>query len=379
MHVALNGYFWNKPDTGSGQYTRQLVYHLNRLVSDLELTLVFPTTAADPTPLDVPPSVRVHLVPLRAGHVGKVWFEQWQFPRACGQISADIAHVPYWGAPLRSSVPLVVTIHDLITMIVPAYHNTAASRLYNALVAASARGANHVITDSHASKADITQLLQIDPERVTPIYLGIGPQFTPEDNFLLDMAVRQKYNLPESYVLYLGGFALHKNVHQLLLAFTYVVQGLGGDYPLVLAGRKPTAASPQFPDYEAYIQKLGLAEHVRWIGFVEEADKPVIYRSAASFVFPSRYEGFGFPPLEAMACNVPVVTTTAPGVAEVIGDAALAVDPDDERQMGGAIIATLIQDNLAQELRAKGQARAREFTWEQTVARTLAVYADVLG
>jgi glycosyltransferase involved in cell wall biosynthesis len=374
MHLALNAYFWNQPHTGSGQYLRQLVYHFNRYVSDLDITLIWPQVAGTPLPTDVPPSVRLHPVPVRPGHVGKVLFEQVLFPRACRAVAAETAHVPYWGAPLRSPVPLIVTIHDVIPLLVPAYQPTAASKLYNALVSASARGANQIITDSHASKKDIVRLLDVPEALVTPIYLGIGPEFTPQDNFLLDMAVRQKYNLPDSYVLYLGGYTLHKNIAKLLLAYTYVAQAMGEDYPLVLAGAKPTAAPPKFPDYEVYIAQLGLEKVVRWVGYIEEADKPVIYRSADTFVFPSRYEGFGFPPLEAMACNVPVVATTAPGVEEVVGDAAMAVDPDDERQMGGAIIATLIQENLAADLRTKGVARAREFTWEKTMAATLEVY-----
>lgn len=378
MHVAINGFFWNQSNTGSGQYTRQLVYYFNRFVSDLTITLVYPATSADPEPLDVPPSVQVKSVFMRPGHVGKLVFEQYTFPKACREIKADLAHVPYWGAPLRSPIPIIVTIHDLITMIVPEYHLSAASRLYNALVGASARGAAKIITDSHASKADIIRLLGIPDEQIAAIYLGIGSEYTPEDNFLLEMGVKQKYNLPENFVLYLGGYTLHKNVHRLLLAYTYVAQGLGPEYPLLLAGKKPEPAPPRFPDYDSYIKQLGLEEYVRWLGFVDEADKPILYRAASTFVFPSQYEGFGLPPLEAMACNVPVVTTTVPGISEVVGNAAMAVDPDDERQMGGAIIATLIQENLAAELKQKGLARAKKFTWERTVAETVAVYAEVL-
>lgn len=379
MHVAINGFFWNQTHTGSGQYTRQLVYHFNRYVSDLKITLIYPSTTAEPQPVDVPPSVEVKTVIMRPGHVGKVLFEQHGFPKACQEVKADLAHVPYWGAPLRSPVPLVVTIHDLITMIVPEYHQSAGSRLYNALVSASARGANKIIADSVASKQDIVRLLGIPAAKIVPIYLGIGSEFTAEDNFLIDMAIKQKYDLPDTFALYLGGYTLHKNVHRLLLAYTYVAQGLGPDYPLLLAGKKPIPAPPRLPDYEAYIKELGLEDHVRWLGYIDEADKPVLYRAASTFVFPSRYEGFGFPPLEAMACNTPVVTTTAPGISEVVGDAAMAVDPDDERQMGGAIIATMIQENLAAELKQKGLARVKEFTWEKTVAETVSVYAEVLA
>lgn len=382
MNVGINGYFWHQSDTGSGQYLRQLVYYLNRYVSDLGVVLVLPVAAGTPSAQQVeegiPPSVRVVRVAVRAGELGKVWFEQWGFPRACQEAGVDIAHVPYWGAPLRSAVPLVVTIHDVIPLLFPAYRRTAASRLYFALVSASARGASHVITDSGASRDDIVRLLGVAAERISPIYLGVGGDYTAEDNLLLDMAVQQKYGLPDEFVLYLGGYALHKNVHRLLLAYSYVKQGLGMDYPLVLAGRKPSPVPPQFPDYEAYIDKLGLGELVRWIGYVDEADKPAVYRAASTFVFPSAYEGFGLPPLEAMACGTAVVATTAPGLAEAVGDAAMGVEPGDERQLGGAIIATLIQENLADDLREKGLARAQEFTWERTMGETVGVYARVL-
>lgn len=152
MHVAFNAAFWNQPNTGSGQYTRQLVYHLNRLVSDLTITLIFPQVAGEPEPEDVPPSVQVKLVPVRPGNVGKVWFEQWLFPKACREVGATVAHVPYWGGPLQSPVPLVVTVHDLTTLLVPEYRRPFRTRLYNALVSASARGATRIITDSEASK-----------------------------------------------------------------------------------------------------------------------------------------------------------------------------------------------------------------------------------
>lgn len=379
MHIALNGFFWQRPNTGSGQYTRQLVYHLNRLVTDLQLTLVYPQLPGGPLPADVPPSVDLHVVPLRPGNLGKVLFEQRSFPAACTAVGADLAHVPYWGGPLRSPVPLVVTVHDLTTMLVPEYRRTPQARLYNALVAAGARGANHIITDSFSSKLDIIDYLHIAEEDVTAIYLAADARFTTADNSLVDMAVLRKYNLPDFYVLYLGGYELHKNVTTLLLAYTYVAQAMGEDYPLVLAGRKPTAVSDIYPDYDDIVTRLGLQPFVRWIGYVDEEDKPVLYRNAETFVFPSRMEGFGLGPLEAMACGTPVVTTDSSSLPEVVGDAAFANDPDDAREMAGSIIATLIQDTLRAELRQKGLAQAAKFSWETTATETALVYDRVLA
>ena len=377
MHVAINGYFWNKANVGSGQYTRQLIYHFNRLVSDLDVTLIYPAVDDDDEPEDVPPSVTVKKVAMRPGNLGKVLFEQFGFPRACKEAGADLAHVPYWGSPLRSPIPVVVTVHDLITLIMPEYHRSAAARLYTALVSASARGASHILTDSNASKDDIIKHLEIPAEKITTVYLAPSPDFSPDGDFLLDMAIKQKYDLPDFYALYLGGYTSHKNVYTMLVAYTYVINALGSDYPLVLAGKKPEPGTTEI-DYDELIEKLGLTEHVRWLGYIDEADKPVIYREAMNFVFPSRYEGFGLPPLEAMASGIPVVATDAPGVSEIVGDAAMAVDPDNVKRMGGAMIATLHQDSLRDDLIARGKKRAAEFSWEKTAGQTVAVYADVL-
>ncbi|MAT99225.1 MAG: glycosyl transferase family 1 [Anaerolineaceae bacterium] len=379
MHVAINAAFWNQPNTGSGQYTRQLVYHLNRLVSDLTITLIFPQVAGQPEPEAVPPSVNVKRVPVRPGNLGKVWFEQRLFPRACRQVGATVAHVPYWGGPLQSPVPLVVTVHDLTTLLVPEYRRPFRSRLYNALVSASARGASRIITDSEASKQDIITHLHIPADKIERIYLAAGSQFSRQDSGLMEMAVLRKYDLPDFYVLYLGGYELHKNVTTLLLAWTYVGQALGEDYPLVLAGRKPSQVSDNYPDYDWYIEQLRIEDYVRWIGYVEEEDKPVLYRNAETFVFPSRQEGFGLGVLEAMASGTPVVTTNASSLPEVVGEAGFTVDPDDARGMAGAIISTIIQDNLRAELRQKGEQQAANFSWEKTATETLLVYDTVAG
>jgi glycosyltransferase involved in cell wall biosynthesis len=377
MHVAINAYFWNRPNSGSGQYTRQLVYHLNRLVEDLEITLVYPQLEGQPEAEQVPPGVRIHVVPLRPGNLGKVSFEQLDFPHACHNVGATLAHVPYWAAPLRSPIPLVVTVHDLTTLLFPEYNRSTAARLYNALVSAGARGANHVITDSFASKLDILNHLRIPEERVTAIYLGVTPQYTPTRGDLMEMAILRKYDLPDSYILYLGGYERHKNVLNLLHAYTYVAQALGEEYPLILAGKKPDKVTPVYPDYEDYIRRSRLEKFVRWIGFVHEEDKPVLYRNAETFVFPSRYEGFGLPPLEAMACGTPVVAGDGGSLLEVIGPAGFALDPDDVRSMAGSIIATVMQPELAAELRQKGLEQAAKFTWEKTATETLLTYDAV--
>jgi glycosyltransferase involved in cell wall biosynthesis len=372
MHVALNGWFLNRPDTGSGQYLVHLVEALREHSPELSLTLIVPQGwEADP-----PSGVDLRPVPLKGrGHWAKVRFEQVLAPRAAGEVGADLLHVPYWAAPLRSPAPVVVTIHDLIPLLLPTYRGGVFARAYTALVSASARGASVVLADSDATRRDILAHLRLPPERVHTIPLAAAPRYQPEGDRAADDAVRKKYDLPPEYVLYLGGYDLRKNVHTLLKAFTYVRDGC--DTPLVLAGRPPQTVTPRFLDIPHYIEEMDLADTVQVIGWVDEADKPALYRMASCFVYPSRYEGFGLPVLEALACGTPVVTTNVSSLPEVVGEAGFLVDPDDARSMGGAILATLVQEEVAADLRARGPLRAAAFNWARTAGETLTAYERV--
>lgn len=369
MHVAINAWFWDRPDTGSGQYTRHLVGAL--LVLGVRVTLVAPKGRI----LDPPPGANILLTRSTQGrNLGKVFFEQVDFPHAAQTAGADLAHVPYWGGPLRSPVPTVVTIHDLVPLLLSAYRGGPLVRLYTSLVAASARGAAAVLTDSQASRQDILTHLGFPPEQVYAIPLAVDDAYTPHPNSGMDTAIHQKYGLPTSYVLYLGGYDVRKNLRILLQAYAYVRNGVGDEYPLVLAGRLPTRASPHFPPIKPLCQELHLEDAIYLIGPVDEADKPALYRTAACFVYPSRYEGFGLPPLEAMACGAPVVAANTSSLPEVIGEAGFLVSPDDARGMAGAIIAILLQEELAQTLRQRGLAQAARFSWDRTARETISVY-----
>ena len=375
MHVAMNGFFWDRPDTGSGQYLFHLARQLVQNNPELRMTILYPDLGREPD-LALPERCRWQPVAARPGDLGKVLFEQIGFPRACRRLGADLIHVPYWGSPLRSPSPTVVTVHDLIPMVLREYRGGALARFYTSLVAAAARGAQHVITDSSASKADVTTRLAIPEARVTAIHLAADEHFQPGS---ADRAVLDRYGLPESYVLYLGGFDIRKNVSGLLHAYSFVGPAIGDEYPLVLAGRFPPTVSRRFPDIRGLMQELALGGWVKMTGFVDEADKLAIYRGAAVVVQVSTYEGFGLTALEAMACGKPVVVSDRSSLPEVVGPAGFVLDPDDHRGIAGAIIACAIQDGLREELRELGLAQAARFSWSLTANRTLEVYRQVLG
>ncbi len=380
MHVVINGWFWNQPQTGSGQYLAHLVDYLPRVAPDLRFTLVVPKAGQAGKPVDQAALLSTVHVPLAVrSNLAKVWFEQVVFPRLCRQLQADVAHVPYWGSPLRPSVPTVVSILDLIPMLLPEYRGGPLVRLYTSLAAAAAPNAAQVITISQASQRDMVTHLGLSLGRVHVTYLAADEHFTAQPDAAGDAALRQSHlDLPQDYVLYLGGLDARKNIETLLQVCGWLQLAFGDSYPLVIAGRLPDRHNRFFRDPRVIARMLQVEDVVRCIGPVAEQHKPALYRNARAFVYPSRYEGFGLPALEALACGVPVVGSEASSIPEVVGDAGILVAPDDARQMAGGLIAILNDDKLRQELAQRAVAQAARFSWEQCAQQTVQVYEAAL-
>ena len=382
MRIALNGWFLDQPGTGSGQYLQGLLGAMAAAGQghEHEYLLVVPGERLEPGIPGLPAEVWPFPSPWWRTNLGKVLFEQVAFPWACRRWRAEMAHVPYWGSPLRPPVPTIVTVHDLIPMLLPAYRGGALVRLYTRLVAASARRAAGVLTDSLASKGDIEEHLDLPAAKVCCVYLAVGEEFRPGPE-PGDGAVREQYGLPPRYVLYLAGHDVRKNVATLVEAFAVVAQtdddvhlAVGGALPEI--GRRPSplrGASP-LVDPRPLVRELGLEDDVLFLGWVDEDHKPALLRGAACAVFPSRYEGFGLPVLEALACGTPLVTTNVSSLPELLGDAGFAVDPDDVNGLAGAILSCLVDAALAADLRQRGPKQAARFQWARTALETLAVY-----
>ena len=376
MHIAINGWFWDQPSTGSGQYLRNLVKQLPKVAPEHQFSLILPPHIQRP---QAPPqSVNVVETGRRrqTGKLGKVIFEQRTFPRTAGKIGADIAHVPYWGPPLSCPIRLITSVLDVIPLIYPVYNQGFFTNLYTSLVSAAARGSNHIITISETAKLDIEEQLNIPEEQISVTYLAPDDRFHPHIGSDRDQALREKYDLPDRFVLYLGGFDWRKQVNTLLLAYTYVGEADGDNFPLVIAGREPKWDNQHFPNLRDYARKLEIEDYVHWIGFVDEEDKPALYRLADVFVFPSIYEGFGLMALEALASGTPVVTSNALVFEEVLEDAVYMVD--NAREMAGAIIALLIQEPLRETMINQGLALASNYSWRKTAAETAAIYEKVM-
>lgn len=376
MHVAINGWFWDVPNSGSGQYIRHLLQHLPRVDDTLKISLIMPPHNLSPD--DVPEGIDVVATgnASSTGKLGKVWFEQRTFPRMASSIEADVAHVPYWGSALSSNIPQVVSVLDVIPLLFPLYAGGFFTRLYTELVTQSASVADHVITISYTSQVDIEKLLGIHKDNITVTYLAPDKRYHPRLGTERDEAVREKYNLPDQYVLGGMGFDARKQVNELLLGYTYMAPTEGADTPLVLAGKQPDWDNPLFPDLPEYIRRLDLEDYVQWIGYVDEEDKPSLYRMASVFAFPSEYEGFGLPPLEAMACGTPVVAWNSIVADEVLEDGAYLVET--ARELGAAVLSLILQKPLRDSLINQGLAQVTKYNWRKTATDTVLAYEKAL-
>ena len=384
MHVVVNGWFWNRPDTGSGQYVRECIGALAALAPDMRITVIVPQEstrheARGKRQDELPPNCILHPVSCNLSDWGKLRFEQFTFPHLCRELRADLAHIPYWGSPLSTSVPTVVSILDLIPLLLPEYRGGPLVRAYTGLVKAAAMNARLVLTISESSRRDIVKHLGIPESRVRVTYLAAGPRYSPRRDPVDDAVLRRNHlDLPQDYVLYLGGFDARKNIETLLQVYTWAQDTIGHDFPLVVAGQLPEHGG-LFHDPRVIAKALEVEDVVRCIGPVAEEDKPALYRGAMAFLYPTRYEGFGLPALEALACSVPVVGSNASSVPEIVGEAGMLVEPDDARSMAGALIAVVTDDELHEKLANAAQEQARKFSWEKCARETLQAYRDALA
>lgn len=302
----------------------------------------------------------------------RLWWEQVELPRRARAAQADILHLTGFGAPRWRPCPTVLTVHDLIGLLFPA-NLPPISRFYWAWwLPRTIRWADQVIADSEHTKHDLIRLLGIPAERIEVVHLGVGEAFQPlKDQAVLEV-VRQEYGLPPAIILYVGTIEPRKGLDILIPAYAALAAEIPHD--LVIAGKKGWYTEPLFRQVET----LGLGQRVHFTDYVADEDLPGLYNLADLFVYPSRYEGFGLPPLEAMACGVPVVCSNAASLPEVVGDAALLVPPDDIEALTRALYRVLDDEALRAEMRARELARARRFTWEETARRTAEIYEQMI-
>ncbi|MEA3459586.1 MAG: glycosyltransferase family 1 protein [Chloroflexota bacterium] len=295
--------------------------------------------------------------------------EQLALPLEINPLGLDVLHSPDFIPPFRRNCKSVITIHDLAFLLYPHFLTKESARYYGQIDQAVIR-TDHIIAVSEATKQDAVRLLGVPERKITVIHEAASPIYHPLDKEEARRKVGERYGLSGDFILFVSTIEPRKNLLTLLRAYRQLLDDYKAEADLVVAGRKGWL----FEEVFALAEKLRLTDRVHFLGRVPVDDLPYLYNAARLFVLPSFYEGFGLPPLEAMACGTPVVVSNVSALPEVVGDAGLLVDPENVSELAVAIWRVLTDEELRAELVEKGLKRAKCFSWKRAAQETLEIY-----
>ncbi len=375
MHIGLDGSPLTYPKTGVGHYTFELARALAMGAPSDDFQLV--------SPLPFDPSfgsggnqtwpTNLHAIKEEVSGVRKHW---WTIglPSYIRRNALALFHGTNYDVPLRCRCPTVLTIHDLSSYLHPETHQPHLNRRARYRLPIMARRATMIITPSLAVKSEVCELLRVKPEKVVAIPHAARPSFRPMS--LSDsLTLTKRLDVEDGFLLFVGTIEPRKNLLTLIRAFEEVLNTTSLRPQLVIAGMEGWLSEDLF----AYVKGRDLGDRLRWTGYVSDEDLCALYSSCRVFIYPSIYEGFGLPPLEAMACGAPVITSRIPAIMETVGTAACLITPTDVDALSQRIIDLLKNTGERKKLSEAGQARAAEFSWERTARLTHDVYTEALG
>jgi glycosyltransferase involved in cell wall biosynthesis len=377
MHVALNAQLLSfRQSYRSGGISRYS-YHLLRELRALDGQHRFTAYVSEPPPAELGPTERFTaqvVRPFSGRPALRIPWEQLVQPLTLARDRADLHHGLAYAVPLLWPGPSVVTVYDLSFLRFPELFNRGNRVYLAAMTRLAVRRARRVITISEHARRECVALLGLPAEKLVVTYPAADATFRPLPPAEV-AAFRARRGLPESFILYLGTLEPRKNLPTLVRAYAELRRTTRLPHRLVIAG----GVGWQFSDAFAAVRELGLERDVLFPGYVPGDEQALWYNAAALFIYPSRYEGFGLPALEALACGVPTIVSNAASLPEVVGDAALQVDPNDPAALARAMSMVLEDPERQAALRAAGPARAASFTWQRLARQTVAAYESALG
>jgi glycosyltransferase involved in cell wall biosynthesis len=299
--------------------------------------------------------------------------EPWRqllLPFQLRKYEIDVCFFTNFVLSVLARCPMVLTIHDLSFKLFPRTHSLRRVIWARSLVPVSTRRSKHIIADSNNTKLDLLRFMNISDDKIEVVHLGAPSQFNPEPQ-PEDAEALKHYGISNPYVLFVGTLEPRKNLNFLIKGFEKAIQS-NPDLHMVLAGRRGWMAQAIFDELE----RRDLLGKVHITGYVKDRHLPSLYREAAAFIYPSLYEGFGLPPLEAMACGTPVIVSKGSSLPEVVGDAGLYIDPLSVSELADAIKRVTGEPDLAADLIEKGLRQAAQFSWERAAKETLDILRD---
>lgn len=366
MRIGINVHLLSTTHTGIQHYIRALVPALVTQAPAHRFVLF-----GEPSQLPSLPPERAHWVPtappLRAATRRVLW-EQLVLPRLLQREGVEVFFSPAFVLPQRWEGAGVVTVHDLNFEVSPQTIHPVRRAYLQLLTRRSVRQAKRVIAISKATASDLARLYSVPEEKIAVIPYGLDALFTPDRARALEPMVRERYALPERFLLFVGTLEPRKNLPRLLEAFALARQQTALP-PLVLAG----APGWQHQKIRTLAQQLGIEREVLFAGYIPREHLPGVYAAATALLYPSLYEGFGLPPLEAMGCGTPVLASSNSALPEVVEDGGLLVDPQNVEQMAEGIVRLVQDEALRCQLVERGKQRAQRFRWEEAAQRTLQV------
>lgn len=378
MRVAIDYTAAVNQSAGIGRFVRSLVGALAEIDSENEYLLVHaaPNDVQEP---QFPIAENFSRRPLRfSQRFLDVMWQRFGLPLPITLLTGpvDIFHSPDFVLPPVQRARSVLTVHDLAFLLQPECADAGLKEYLDKAVPRSVRKADFVVTDSENTRNDVICLLGADPERVEVVPGGVEPSFKPVNNAPKIAALRKRLGIGAApFILSVGVIEPRKNLGLLIEAYRILRDRQKLPHRLVIVGKRGWL----WEDIERQAQRSPYHDDVQFVGHLPEEDLPAMYSAATAFAFPSLYEGFGLPPLEAMACGTPVVVSKTSSLPEVVGDAGLQVDPQDAEALAAALELLLLDEPLRADIRARGLERAASFTWKASAEKLLAVYQRVVG